>query len=138
MKIKSLDHIHVYASDPEASARFYRARFEAKEVHRNTNRNGDTRIFLALGGQILVLGSFPEGMFPAAPPEAGDGAYGHGFGVAHLGLRVASVEAAVSELTREGIRILGPTQREPSGLRYAYVAAPDGVVIELTQYDDPA
>jgi lactoylglutathione lyase len=137
MKIESLDHIHIYAADPEESARFYQLHFEAKPVHRNTNTNGDLRIFLALGGQILVLGSFPVGLTPATPPEAGDGAFSHGFGVAHFGLRVTDVDAAFAELSASGVRTLSRPIREPSGLSYAYVAAPDGVVLELTQYESP-
>ena len=135
MKVKSLDHIHIYAGQPEESARFYQDHFEAKPIHRNTNANGDLRIFLALGGQILVIGGFPTGLTPAAPPEAADGAYSHGFGVAHFGLRVANVHAAVEELSASGIRVLGQPVCEPSGLTYAYIAAPDGVVVELTQYE---
>jgi catechol 2,3-dioxygenase-like lactoylglutathione lyase family enzyme len=135
MQVKSLDHVHIYAAEPEESARFYTHHFEAKPVLRNTNANGDTRIFLALGGQVLVLGSFPKGHAPAPPPEAGDGAYRHGFGVAHFGLRVADVDAAVAELSASGVRVLGEAVQEASGLRYAYVAAPDGVVVELTQYE---
>jgi catechol 2,3-dioxygenase-like lactoylglutathione lyase family enzyme len=135
MQVKSLDHIHIYAAEPEESARFYTHHFEAKPVLRNTNANGDTRIFLALGGQVLVLGSFPKGHAPAPPPQAGDGAYRHGFGVAHFGLRVADVDAAVAELSASGVRVLGEAVQEASGLRYAYVAAPDGVVVELTQYE---
>ena len=138
MQVKSLDHIHIYAAEPEESARFYTHHFEAKPILRNTNANGDTRIFLALGGQVLVLGSFPSGLSPAAPPEAGDGAYRHGFGVAHFGLRVANVDAAIAELSASGVRVLSQPVREPSGLNYAYVAAPDGVVVELTEYESPA
>ena len=138
MKVESLDHIHIYAAEPEQSARFYQHHFEAKPVLRNTNANGDTRIFLALGGQILVIGSFPSGLTPASPPESGDGAYSHGFGIAHFGLRVANVHAAIAELLASGVRILSQPVREPSGLTYAYVAAPDGVVVELTQYESAA
>ncbi|MCZ6782554.1 MAG: VOC family protein [Proteobacteria bacterium] len=138
MQVKSLDHIHIYAAEPEESARFYTDHFEAKSIHRNTNANGDTRIFLALGGQVLVLGSFPSGLAPAPPPEAGDGAYRHGFGVAHFGLRVADVDAAIVELSASGVRVLSQPVREPSGLTYAYLAAPDGVVVELTQYESSA
>ena len=138
MEVKSLDHIHIYAADPEASARFYETHFEAKPVHRNDNANGDCRMFLALGGQILVVGSFPAGLAPASPPEAGDGAYSHGFGVAHFGLRVADVCSAVTELAPALVPSLAPPVAEPSGLVDASVAAPDGVVVELTQYETPA
>ena len=135
MHVKSLDHIHIYAALPEASAEFYSLHFEAKPILRDANINGDARIFLSLGGQILVLGSFPSGLTPAPPPEAGDGAYRHGFGVAHFGVRVADIHAAIEELSAAGVRILSQAIREPSGLTYAYIAAPDGVVVELTQYE---
>ena len=135
MQVQSLDHIHIYAAQPEESARFYSHHFEAKPIHRNTNVNGDTRIFLALGGQVLVLGSFPSGIVSATPGDAGDGAYRNGFGIAHFGLRVADVDAALAELSASGVRVLSECVREQSGLSYAYIAAPDGVVVELTQYE---
>ena len=135
LKVQSLDHIHIYAADPDESARFYQDHFEAKPILRNTNVNGDTRIFLALGGQVLVLGSFPSGQVPAPPPEVGDGAYRNGFGVAHFGLRVADVRSAIVELSASEVRVLSQPVEEASGLTYAYVAAPDGVVLELTQYE---
>ena len=138
MKVHSLDHIHIYAAEPDETARFYTDHFDAKPVERNTNINGDLRIFLALGGQILVIGSFPSGLAPAVPPDAGDGAYDHGFGIAHFGLRVEEVFAAVAELSASGVRVLAEPKCESSGLTYAYIAAPDGVVVELTQYGPAA
>ena len=138
MRVERLDHIHIYSEDPEASARFYVDHFEAREVERNTNRNGDLRVFLTLGHQILVPGSFPHGMGPKAPPDSGDGAYVHGFGVSHFGLRVQDVDAAVAELLAAEVKIFAEPLQEDAGLKYAYIAAPDGVVIELTQYEIPA
>jgi catechol 2,3-dioxygenase-like lactoylglutathione lyase family enzyme len=135
MQIKSLDHIHIYAAEPEESVRFWTDHFDAKLLFRNTNNNGDVRVFLSLGGQVLVLGSFPDGLAAASPPDAGDGAYRHGFGVAHFGLRVEDVDSAIAELSGAGVRVLSDVVREPSGLSYAYVAAPDGVVVELTEYE---
>jgi lactoylglutathione lyase len=134
MKIRSMDHIHVYCGDLESSVAFYTEHFEAQEVMRNQNVTDQTRVFLSLGEALLVLSPAPPGITPADPPAAGDGAYTHGFGVAHFGLRVDDVEAAVRELSDRGVEILGPTVSEPTGLTYAYFAAPDGVVIELTQY----
>jgi len=138
VRVESIDHIHIYAANPEESAEFYQLHFEAMQAHRNINTNGDVRIFLALGGQIIVLGSFPTGMASLPPPDVGDGAYVHGFGVAHFGLRVADLEAAVDELSASGVRVLSEVVHEPSGLSYAYIAAPDGVVLELTQYETAA
>ena len=134
MKVESLDHIHIYSSAPESSAAFYCQHFEAEEVLRNDNVYGQERLFLSLGGQLLVIGPFPPGIEPADPPESGDGAYRHGFGVAHFGLRVRDVESATRELADKGVAVLTQPVREDSGLSYAYIAAPDGVVLELTQY----
>ena len=138
MQVKSLDHIHVYAADPDLSARFYEKHFDAKPIARNTKVDGETRILLALGGQVLVLGSFPSGVQPSPPPVSADGANRHGFGISHFGLRVANVEEALAELADSGVPVLSPPVREPSGPIYAFIVAPDGVVVELTQYESPA
>jgi catechol 2,3-dioxygenase-like lactoylglutathione lyase family enzyme len=135
LHVKSLDHIHIYAAEPERSAMFYKDHFEARELVRNNNVNGDLRVFLSLGDQVLVVGSFPAGLSPATPPAVGDGAFTHGFGIAHFGLRVDDAEAAASDLARAGVHVIGEVVREESGLTYVYVEAPDGVVIELTQYE---
>ena len=136
MKIETLDHIHIYCADPEASASFYIDHFEASELFRNENVHGQTRIFLSLGGQFLVLGPFPPGLTPSAPPEPGDGAYTNGFGVAHFGLKVEDVEQAAIELREAGVSLLCDPVHETGGigLSYCYLAAPDGVIVELTQY----
>ena len=135
MEIESLDHIHVYAADPEISALFYIENFDASELLRNENVYGQTRIFIALGGAVMVLGPFPPGIEPSDPPEVGDGAYLQGFGVAHFGLKVADVEKAAVELKGSGVLLLGELVHEKTGLSYCYLAAPDGVVVELTQYE---
>ena len=51
---------------------------------------------------------------------------------------VVNVELALEELAAADVRVLSQPIREQSGLAYAYVAAPDGVVIELTQYGSVA
>ncbi len=134
MKIESLDHIHIYCADAEQSAAFYRTHFGADEIIRNQNVYDQTRIFLQLGGRILVFGPFPPGGVASSPPSVIDGAYSHGFGVAHFGLRVSDLAEAVEELKEAGVKILSEPVFEETGLADAYVAAPDGVVVELTQY----
>ena len=134
MQIESLDHLHVYCADAEQSATFYREHFEANEVHRSQNVYDQTRIFLQLGGQLLVFGPFPPGATAANPPDATDGAYANGFGVSHFGLRVRDIDAAVAELDAAGVKVLSRPVTEKTGLAYAYIAAPYGVVVELTQY----
>ena len=134
MQVESLDHIHIYSRDPESSAAFYTEHFGAREVLRNQNVHDQTRIFLSLGGQLVVLGPFPPGLDARDPPAPADGAYAHGFGVAHFGLKVPDIEEAARELKERGIRMTTEATHEPGGLSYCYLAAPDGVIIELTSY----
>ena len=134
MKVLKLDHIHVYCEDVEKSTVFYIENFDASELMRNENVHSQPRVFLSLGESVLVLSPFPPGISPTSPPAPGDGAYSNGFGVSHFGLRVADIEEAVAQLVDQGIEILGQPISEPTGLTYAYFAAPDGVVVELTQY----
>ena len=44
----------------------------------------------------------------------------------------------MAELEAAGVAVLGQPIGEASGLTYAYIAAPDGVVVELTQYQTGA
>jgi hypothetical protein len=49
---------------------------------------------------------------------------------------VADVKAAVEDLAGAGVEILAQPVDAPD-ITYAYVGAPDGVVLELTQYEIP-
>lgn len=60
VNVISLDHIHLYSAAPEDSATFYVDRFGATVLNRDHNSEGDTRIFLAPGQQVLVIGPFPS------------------------------------------------------------------------------
>ncbi|MCB9564659.1 MAG: VOC family protein [Kofleriaceae bacterium] len=133
MRVAAFDHVHLYAADPAATRAFYQRHFGAELVGRTTSAHGDGNDFLLLGGQLLVVSPFPPGLAPAAPPPAGDGAVAAGFGVAHVGINVDDVDAAVRELDAAGVAVLSPV-RQGGMIRYAYVQAPDGVVLELTAY----
>ena len=88
---------------------------------------------LRLGGVALVLASYPPGVEPGTPPPYQDGMYQHGFGVAHFGLHVDRLDDAVDAVRRQGGAILSEP-RENAGLRFAYVRAPDGVIVELLEH----
>lgn len=133
MKGATLDHLHIYCRDPEASIAFYERNFDARPMGGTTNARGESLRFVLVGGDTIAFSSFPPGLEPKATPPAGDGAYPCGYGVAHIGLNVPNLEAAVRALEEDGVTILTPPQRA-KGLSYAYVAGPDGVIIELTQY----
>ncbi len=136
MHVRRLDHIHVYSRNPEASAQFYETCLGAERIGSTRTSRGGTMHFLRLGGLALVLAPYPPGTEPGTPGEYIDGAYQHSFGVAHFGLEVDDVAAAVDLLRMRGVRVLDEV-RENAELRFAYVGAPDGVIVELLQYGGP-
>ena len=133
MQVEALDHLHIYSADPDASVAFYCDRFGADLAGQLPGSDGRQLNLVRLGGQLIAIADFPQGMQAGTPAPAGDGALTHGFGVAHFGLRVDDLAGAIEELRAAGVAIHGEPA-ETSGIRYAYVGAPDGVVLELTQY----
>lgn len=133
MKIHRLDHIHIYCGDPEGSVRFYSEVFGADAIGKAKTSRGGTMHFVRLGGLALVLAPHPPGNEPGTPQAYGDGTYQRGYGVAHFGLHVERLADAVESVRRLGGKVLSEP-REHAGLRFAYVGAPDGVIIELLEY----
>ena len=133
MKIHRLDHIHVYCLDPDASVRFYTDVFEAQTLGTAHGSDGGIRYFLRLGGLALVLAPYPQGTEPVVPAVYSDGIYKHGYGVGHFGLHVDNVDETVKSVCQRGAKILAEP-RKNAGARFAYVGAPDGVIIELLEH----
>lgn len=136
MTISSLDHLHVYAADPDHTLSFFQEHFGAERVGTLPNRSGTGNHFLLLGGQLLVVSTFPDGMGPSEPPARGDGALRAGFGIAHFGLQTTDLDGLVARLQEAGVEVHdAPATSGP--IRYVYVSAPDGVVIELVELQLP-
>jgi len=95
--------------------------------------DGGIRYFLRLGGLALVLAPYPQGTEPRIPVAYRDGIYHHGYGVGHFGLHVENVDESVESVRQRGVKILAEP-REIPGARFAYVGAPDGVIIELLEH----
>jgi catechol 2,3-dioxygenase-like lactoylglutathione lyase family enzyme len=134
MKIHRLDHIHIYCGHPEDSVGFYTEVFGAEAIGKASTSRGGTMYFVRLGGLALVLAPYPPGFEPGTPPAYGDGTYQRGFGVAHFGLHVDQLADAVESVRRLGGKVLSEP-KEHAGLRFAYVGGPDGVIIELLEYN---
>jgi catechol 2,3-dioxygenase-like lactoylglutathione lyase family enzyme len=134
--INSFDHVHLYARDLAVALRFYTHDLGAENIGILPSNSGSDNHLLLLGGQFLVVSRFPEGMEPATPPPEGDGALTHGFGVAHFGLNVADLAQTIATLQSSGVRVHS-SPRGAGAVRFVYFTAPDGVVIELTEYKLP-
>jgi catechol 2,3-dioxygenase-like lactoylglutathione lyase family enzyme len=135
--VTSFDHIHIYSSDPEASLSFYERNLGAERVGEIPASGGRTNRFLILGGQYIAVSEFPAGMEPADAPSVGDGAVKNGFGVAHFGLNVDDLDRVIARLVSDGVDVHSDAN-DAGPLRFVYFTAPDGIVIELTQYVLPA
>jgi catechol 2,3-dioxygenase-like lactoylglutathione lyase family enzyme len=109
-----LDHVHLHVADAERATRFYRDALGAREAF----RVGERLVFMALpAGGIVALDARPEG--ERNPP--------------HVGLALpedADLDAAVDAAVRAGGTLLALGEHAP-GIPYAYVADPDGNVLEL-------
>lgn len=134
--ITSFDHLHLYSADLGASLRFYERVLGAERVGKIPNDHGDYNHVLLLGGQYLVFSHYPTGMAARPPPGHADGALTHGFGVAHLGINVRRLDAMMAKLEAAGM-VVHDAPRGGGAVRYVYFTAPDGVVIELTEYVVP-
>jgi len=113
--ITGIHHFSLIVSG-EASVAFY----EKLGFHeyRRIDRKYDTVVLMnghGVGLEIFVDPSHP----PRANPEP--------LGVRHLSVRVDSVEATAKELGLE----IGPVMTDWTGVRFAFAADPDGLVVQL-------
>ncbi len=133
MKIESFDHVHIYSRKPEEAAKFYIQFFGSEKLYQKKGAGG-LRIFLLLGGQIIVIGPFPADRAGSSPVDPDENPHQHQVGLDHFGIRVKDLSAAIQELREQRVQILVEPVSGSSGISYAFIAAPDGVIIELTQY----
>jgi catechol 2,3-dioxygenase-like lactoylglutathione lyase family enzyme len=121
------DHVHIISKDPEASANWYVEMFGAT-ITANTMARG--------APQIFVRGRRP-GEAPAAPRpirQYADFSSHDAWGTDHFGfLYQGDLEAFCNELRAKGVIFPVELKKGVNGSLLCYVAAPDGVSIELMQ-----
>jgi len=114
VRTAGLDHVHLHVHDVEAALAFYGRAFGAEEQF----RVGGRLVFVRLsGGEVIGLDGRPQSERNPV----------------HVGLRLADaqlLDAAVDEIVRAGGSLLEQGEHAPN-VPYAYVADPDGNVLEL-------
>ena len=130
------DHVHIISENPRASAEWYVEMFGAT-IAADTVARGAPQIFVELGGMtILIRGRRPgEDPVPARPirPYA-DFSSHNAWGTDHFGfLYRGDLAALCARLREKGVQFPVALKPGVGGSLLCYVAAPDGVSIELMQ-----
>jgi catechol 2,3-dioxygenase-like lactoylglutathione lyase family enzyme len=121
IRTRGLYHLHLVVRDLERALRFYQGVFGMEEQF----RAGPKMVFLRTpgSGDLITLNEDPADAHKA----------GSSGGVAHFGFqleREADLDAAVAEVEAAGGKVVSRGSHG-DGHRFAYVADPDGYVIEL-------
>lgn len=130
------DHVHIISKDPKASAAWYVEMFGAT-IAADTLARGAPQIFVELGGMTILIRGERPGEEPDAPrpirPYA-DFSSHNAVGVDHFGFMYeGNLRAFCAELRAKGVEFPVPLKAGVNGSLLCYVAAPDGVSIELMQ-----
>ncbi len=113
-----LQHVHLFASDVEATIAFYRTWFDA-EVIWDGGYAGARNVFMKIGIGALHLYDQP-------PRDLGKNV------VHHLGMQVVGLDDLYARMKAAGLSIPNPIRRSGSGDGgYFMLGGPDNVLIEL-------
>jgi len=130
------DHVHIISEDPQASAIWYVEMFDAM-IAANTMARGAPQIFVELGGMTILIRGHRPGEDPvAARPiqQYAEFSSHNAWGTDHFGfLYQGELEALCAELRGKGVSFPVELKKGVNGSLLCYVAAPDGVSIELMQ-----
>ncbi len=119
------DHIHIFSTDPEATATWYERMLGAEVIR--TAPQGKPRIDLKLGGANIFILDVAADAKCAAP-------VGHPHqGLDHFGLEVKDIDKVCADLKTKGANFTrGPETIRP-GTRIAFIEGPEKVSIELLE-----
>jgi catechol 2,3-dioxygenase-like lactoylglutathione lyase family enzyme len=117
-----LHHAHLFASNVEATVEWWCQHMGAT-VLLDKELAGTRNVFLAVGTGRLHI-------YDQAPRDRGRGA------IHHLGIKVADLRGVWGRLQAQGIRSPNGL-REHDGWRYVMISAPDDLLLELFEFDDP-
>jgi catechol 2,3-dioxygenase-like lactoylglutathione lyase family enzyme len=130
------DHVHIISENPHASAAWYVEMFGAT-IAQATVARGAPQIFVELGGMTILIRGRRPGEEPAPPRPIrpyNDFSSHNAWGTDHFGFMYqGDLEAFCDELRGKGVSFPVELKRAGVGSLLCYVAAPDGVSIELMQ-----
>ena len=119
----SLDHAHIFASDPGVTVRFFQTMFGSTVVWDEVVA-GARVVRLQIGRAFIEVYN--------QPPKAPRGGAFH-----HLGIETDDLEGLVREMTSRGF-VFRNQIREEATFKYVMIAGPDDLLIELFECREPA
>lgn len=123
MSAIDLHHVHIFASDMKATLAWWQHHLGAR-ILIDADMAGSRNVLIGVGsGRINIYDQPPRGA-------------GRGGPVHHVGVRVKNLRETWQRLQAEGLTSPGGL-REHAGWRYVMIAAPDGQLVELFEFDDP-
>jgi catechol 2,3-dioxygenase-like lactoylglutathione lyase family enzyme len=130
------DHVHIISENPRAAAEWYVEMFGAT-IAAETVARGAPQIFVGLGGMTILIrgrrpGEEPASARPILPYS--DFSSHNAWGTDHFGFMYqGDLAALVADLRAKGVSFPVELKKGVNGSLLCYVAAPDGVSIELMQ-----
>lgn len=126
IRVKTIDHVTIVASDLERSARFYTEVLGMAEVERPAF--GFPGRWLQAGSTQVHLNLEGERAGPAGLPRRGGTSLSAGF---HYAFEVDDCAAAMARVEELGVPIAEGPKTRPDGARQFYIHDPDGHLVEL-------
>lgn len=117
---ESLHHVHIFARDIEATVTWWRDMLGGETVHDGTLA-GARNVFMRIGQGGLHIYDQP-------PRDEGRGP------IHHIGIRSDDLRGLVARMKAKGVAFRSDI-REFGTWRYIMCAAPDGVLLELFEFD---
>lgn len=133
----AIDHIHLISRDPDAAAKWYCDIFGAEITAVQPNLRGAPQIDVRVNNLTLLIRGQRTGEAPVTtkPMQHFEAYSSHEeWGIDHFGFTYrGDLRAFCDALKKKGVRMaVEPWEFKP-GLVLCYVAAPDGVSIEIVQ-----
>jgi len=131
----TFDHVHLISRDPKSAADWYVEMFGAT-IERESETRGAPQIFVVIGGMTIIIRGQRPGEAPTDPKpveQYSDYSSHNEWGTDHFGFMYRGDLAAFCAELR-GKNVAFPVElKNFNGNTLCYVAAPDGVSIELMQ-----
>ena len=127
--IKSYHHVHLISEDPRNTAEWY-VEFLGAEIVRDDEQSGARNLRVHLGESLLIIRGI------RSTDKIGGSAGEQRLGIDHFCFQVEGIEEFLEGFAAKGGEVLEPLIELSSGNRAAFIAGPDGVVMELIQVAD--